>query len=388
MSSPSRIYFDNSATTPVDPRVAEAMQPFQRGICGNPSSMYSEGREAHQAVESAREQVALLLNANPCEVVFTACGTESDNTALGIVELFEGKSHIVTSAFEHPAIMETCRHLERRGIAVTHVMPDSDGIVQPEALAKALRPETRLVSIMAAQNVVGTIQPIADLARIARDHGAIFHTDAVQAVGKLPIDMQRDGIDLLSLSAHKLNGPKGVGALIVGKEIPFRPFLRGGGQEGGRRSGTENVAGIVGLGKAAEIARAEMVQEAARFVRLRDKLITGVEALAPNAYIIGHRFRRLPGHICLGFHELEGQAIKVLLSLDKQGISVSTGSACSAHHAGEPSYILTAMGFDSVRARGSLRITLGRFNTEDDVDFFLSVLPETLAGLKPITSVR
>jgi len=388
MSSPSRIYFDNSATTPVDPRVAEAMQPFQRGICGNPSSMYSEGREAHQAVESAREQVALLLNANPCEVVFTACGTESDNTALGIVELFEGTSHIVTSAFEHPAIMETCRHLARRGITVTYVLPDSDGIVQPEELAKALRPETRLVSIMAAQNVVGTIQPIAELARIAREHGAIFHTDAVQAVGKLPIDMHRDGIDLLSLSAHKLNGPKGVGALIVREGIPFRPFFRGGGQEDGRRSGTENVAGIVGLGKAAEIARAEMTQETARLVRLRDKLIAGVERITPNAYIIGHRYRRLPGHICLGFHELEGQAIKLLLLLDKQGISVSTGSACSALHAGEPSYVLTAMGFDSVRARGSLRITLGRFNTEDDVDFFLTVLPEALAGLKPITSVH
>jgi cysteine desulfurase len=388
MSSPSRIYFDNSATTPVHPDVARAMQPFQQGICGNPSSMYSEGREAYQAVESAREQVALLLNANPREVVFTACGTESDNTALGIVELFEGKSHIVTSAFEHPAIMETCKHLERRGIAVTHVLPDSDGIVQPEALAKALRPETRLVSIMAAQNVVGTIQPIADLARIARDHGAIFHTDAVQAVGKLPIDMPRDGIDLLSLSAHKLNGPKGVGVLIVREGIPFHPFLRGGGQENGRRSGTENVAGIVGLGKAAEIARAEMTQETTRLVRLREKLITGVEAITPHAYIIGHRYRRLPGHICLGFHELEGQAIKLLLSLDEQGISVSTGSACSALHAGEPSYVLTAMGFDPVRARGSLRITLGRFNTEDDVEFFLTVLPEALAGLKPITSVH
>jgi cysteine desulfurase len=245
-----------------------------------------------------------------------------------------------------------------------------------------------MVSIMTANNVVGTVQPIAELARIAHEHGALFHTDAVQAVGKLPIDIQRDSIDLLSLSSHKLHGPKGVGALIVREAIPFQPLIYGGGQEGGRRSGTENVAGIVGLGKAAEIAGAEMTEESARLVGLRDQLIEGVRNLLPNAYIIGHRYRRLPGHICLGFDGLEGETIKLLLALDKEGISVSTGSACSAHHAGEPSYVLMAMGIDPFRARGSIRITLGRFNTGTDVEFFLDVLPRVVTDLKPITSRR
>jgi cysteine desulfurase len=388
MSNP-RVYFDNSATTPLDSRVGEAMRPFYGETFGNPSSTYFEGYEAHQAVESARAQIAQLLGADPHEVVFTGSGSEADNTALGIVEMFEGKSHIITSAIEHPAVLETCRHLKRhRGIDITYLPVGSDGTVDPGELARVFRPETRLVSIMAANNVVGTIQPIVELARIAHEHGAFFHTDAVQAVGKLPIDVHRDHIDLLSLSAHKLNGPKGVGALIVRDGIPFRPLIWGGGQEEGRRSSTENVAGIVGLGKAAQIAREEMTEESARLVQLREKLITGIEAITSKAYVIGHRYRRLPGHLCLGFEDLEGEAIKLLLLLDEAGIAVSTGSACAAHHATEPSYILTAMGFDPVRARGSLRVTLGRFNIESDVEVFLNVLPEMLSRLKPIMSAR
>jgi cysteine desulfurase len=390
LTSSTRIYFDNAATTPMDPRVIEEMKPFLNGTFGNPSSLHQEGRAARDAIEQARQRIAALLGANTGEVVFTASGTEADNMALvGVIQTpVTGPVHVVTSAFEHPAILEVCRFLERQGATVTYLPVGSDGIVDPEALCRALQKGAKLVSIMTANNVVGTVQPIAELAPIAHEHGALFHTDAVQAVGKLPIDIQRNCIDLLSLSSHKLHGPKGVGALIVREAVPFQPLIHGGGQEGGRRSGTENVAGIVGLGKAAEIAGAEMTDESARLVGLRDQLIEGVQNLIADAYIIGHRYRRLPGHLCLGFHGLEGETIKLLLALDKEGVSVSTGSACSAHHAGEPSYVLMAMGIDPFRARGSIRLTLGRFNTGADVEFFLDVLPRVITDLKPITTRR
>ena len=247
-----------------------------------------------------------------------------------------------------------------------------------------MRPQTRLVSVMAANNVTGVIQPIAELAEIAHRRGALFHTDAVQAVGKTPLDVRTQGIDMLSLSGHKLHGPKGVGALYVRDGIQLWPLLPGGGQEGGRRSGTENVPAIVGLGKAAEIAAVERSDEAARLVRIRDHIIDSILAKIDNAYLIGHRWRRLPGHICLGFDGLEGEAIKLLLELDKQGIAVSSGSACSAIHAGQPSHVLAALGFDPLRARGSLRISLGRFNTMDEANRFLAVLPRAVASLRPI----
>lgn len=383
-----RIYFDNSATTPLDPRVAQAMRPWLEGQFGNASSLHWAGRQAHEALDLARHQVADLLHAAPGEIIFTASGTESDNLALiGVAETFDLRDcHIITSAIEHPAVLETCRHLARRGVDITYLPVGADGIVDPSALVRAWRPNTRLVSIMAANNVVGTLQPIAELGRIAHEHGALFHTDAVQAVGKLPLDMQTQPIDLLSLSAHKLHGPQGVGALYVRTGIKLEPFVHGGGQEQGLRSATENVVGLVGLGQAAEIARAEMADESARLVSLRDHIIETVTAALPNAYLIGHRYRRLPGHLCLGFAAQEGEAIKVLLALDEAGIAVSTGSACSAHHAAEPSYILLAMGFDPIRARGSLRVTLGRFNTEAEVDRFLQVLPQVIASLRPIST--
>lgn len=390
MIGATRVYFDNAATTPIDPRVLAEMQPSLSGISGNPSSLHREGREARGAIEQARQRIAALFGAKTGEVVFTAGGTEADNMALvGIVQPPATKPvHLVTSAFEHSAILEVCRYLERHGVIVSYLPVGSDGIVDPEALRRALQKGANLVSIMTANNVIGTLQPIAELARIAHEYGALFHTDAVQAVGKLPMDIRRDFIDLLSLSSHKLYGPKGVGALIVRDGIPFQPLIHGGGQETGRRSGTENVAGIVGLGKAAELAGAEMTEESARLVGLRDQLIEGVENLLANAYIIGHRYRRLPGHVCFGFAGLEGETIKLLLALDKEGVSVSTGSACSAHHAGEPSYVLMAMGIDPFRARGSIRLTLGRFNTAADVEFFLDVLPRVMTELKPITTRR
>jgi len=383
----SRIYFDHSATTPLDPRVRAAMEPFLETIFGNPSSLHSEGREARDAVEGARTQVAALLGAQPAEIIFTGSGTEADNLALlGAFRPEGAPGHVIASAIEHPAVLETCRFLEQFRAEVTLLPVTRNGIVEPESLVRALRPQTRLVSVMAANNVVGTLQPLGELASIAKRHGALFHTDAVQAAGKIPLDVDRLPADLVSLSAHKLHGPKGVGALYVRQGVRLHPIVLGGGQERGLRSATENVAGIVGFGAAAAIAREEMAAEASRLVGLRDRLLSGLRETVPHAYLIGHPFKRLPGHLCLGFRGQEGEAIKLLLALDQAGVAVSSGSACSAHHAGEPSYILTAMGFDPIRARGSLRVTLGRFSTEFEVDQFLEILARAVASLRPVAS--
>ena len=390
MTSNRRIYFDNAATTPVDPRVAEAMQPYLQGSFGNPSSLHSEGRQAREAVELARQQVAQLLGCKTAEVVFTASGTEADNMAIeGVYRALKDKPfHLITSAVEHPAVLEACRYLAACGAQVSLVPVGVDGIVSPEDLIKAIRPETRLISIMAANNVTGVLQPVAELGRIARERTILFHTDAVQAAGKAPLAIERDCIDLLSLSAHKMYGPKGMGVLVIREGTPFRPLILGGGQEGGRRSATENVAGIAGLGAACSMCSAHMADEAAREVRLRERLVQGIESMAPNAYMIGHRYRRLPGHICLGFQGMEGEAMKMLLALDELGFAVSSGSACSSHKASEPSYVLSAMGFDQFRARGALRITLGRFTTDEDVDDFLNIFPGVMAGLRSIKSYQ
>jgi cysteine desulfurase len=380
------VYFDNAASSPLDPKVAAAMQDAL-GLA-NPSSLHAEGRQARAAVDKARGQVASLLNASVSEIVFTASGTEADNLALiGIFEALPlGKRHLIVSTFEHPAVRNAARYLESRGVAVTELPVGPDGLVAPQSLTAALRPETKLVSVMLANNVIGTLQPVQELARIAHEHGAAFHTDAVQAVGKIPVDVKDLGVDLLSLSAHKFHGPKGVGALFVRDGVPLAPFVHGGGQERGLRSATENVPGLAGLGAAAELALANLADEAAATVALRDRLIDGILAAVPNTYLIGHRYRRLPGHVCLGFAGQEGEAIKLLLALDEAGIAVSTGSACSALHRAEPSYVLTSLGFDAFRARGSIRMTLGRFNTTDEVDYVLDVLTRTLRELRPITS--
>jgi cysteine desulfurase len=378
-----RIYFDNAATSPLDPRVRAAAEPFATDFFGNPSSLHLEGRQARSAVDTARRQVSNLVGAEPSEIVFTASGTEADNLALlGSVQPGE---HVVVSSIEHPAILATCRKLRGSGVDVTEVGPDGDGIVQAEAVGGALRPNTRLVSVMAANNVVGTLQPIGDIAAVVHATGALFHTDAVQAAGKIPLDVRRLGIDLLSLSAHKLHGPKGVGALFVRQGVALRPLVFGGGQERGLRSATENVAGIFGFGCAAKIARDEMAEEATRLVGLRDRIIDSLSTTVHSAYLIGHRHRRLPGHLCFGLSGLEGEAIRLLLELDEAGIAVSSGSACSAHHSGEPSGVLLAMGFDPIRARGSLRLSLGRFNDEEEVERFLAVFPDAVARLRPLS---
>jgi len=383
-----QIYFDHSATTPLDPRVVEVMLPCYAANFGNPSSLHWAGQQAKETIETGRRQVADLFHASPDEIIFTASGTESDNMVLvGVASRYSPEDcHIITSSFEHPAILETCKYLEKLGYAVSYLPVTPEGIVTPEALKAALRSNTRLVSVMAANNVVGTLQPVAELAQVTRAHGALFHTDAVQAVGKIPLHMDSLPVDFLSLSAHKLHGPKGIGALYIRKGVKIEPLVHGGGQERGLRSATENVAAIAGLGKAAEIAAAEMTAEAGRLVRLRDRIIATIQAEIPNAYLIGHRYKRLPGHICLGFAGQEGEAIHLMLALNEAGIAISTGSACSSHNAGQPSYILMAMGLDPVRARGSLRITLGRFNTDAEVDIFLKTLPLLVEELRPVTS--
>jgi cysteine desulfurase len=383
-----QIYFDHSATTPLDPRVLEAMLPFYGTTFGNPSSLHWAGQEAKQAVEDGRRQVAELFHADPEEIIFTASGTEADNMVLaGVAAQYKPQDcHIITSSFEHPAILETCKHLEKLGYAITYLPVSSDGIVMPESLKQALQPNTRLVSVMAANNVVGTLQRVNELSRLTREHGALFHTDAVQAVGKIPLHMDQIPVDFLSMSAHKLHGPKGIGALYIRHGVSIVPLVHGGGQERGLRSATENVAGIVGFGKAAAIAGAEMKAESTRLIGMRNRIIDEVQRQISNAYLIGHPHRRLPAHICLGFAGQEGEAIHLMLALNEEGIAISTGSACSSHHAGQPSYILMAMGMDPVRARGSLRITLGRFNTDLEVDTFLNVLPRLVKDLRPITS--
>ena len=382
-----RIYFDNAATTPLDPRVRAAMQPYLDGDFGNPSSLYSEGRAARAAAEQARRHVAALVNAPENGVIFTASGTEANNLALrGVCAAARGKPiHVITSAIEHPAVRQVIRVLERDGVAASVLRVTADGILDPSELRAALRPETRLVSIMAANNVIGTLQPVRELAAVAHECGALFHTDAVQAAGHVPLDLERDGIDLLSLSGHKLHGPKGVGALLVRKGVSLEPVVFGGGHEHGLRSGTENVPGIVGLGEAARLCRADQAEESARLVGLRERLIEGVLASVPGAYLSGHRRRRLPGNACFGFAGHEGESIRLLLALDEAGVAVSSGSACSAHQAAEPSYVLTALGYDPIRARGALRVTLGRFNTESEVETFLQLLPRAVSQLRPIT---
>lgn len=382
----NRVYFDNAATTAIDPRVAKAMASTLESAFGNPSSLHREGRQAHEAVEQARLEVATLLGATTGEILFTGSGTEATNLALrGAMARWAGEpSHAITTAIEHPATLEVYRQLEQAGVRVTYLPVDGEGFLDPQDLRKAIQCNTRLVSIMAANNVVGTLQPIAECSRITRECGILLHVDAVQAVGKIPFDLGSPGIDLLSLSAHKIHGPKGVGALFAREGVALQPITHGGGQERGLRSGTENVAGIAGLGMAAQLVRQEMSRHSARMVQLRERLIEGVQAAIPEAYLIGHRFLRLPGLACFGFQGLEGEAMKMLLALDDAGFAVSSGSACSAHNTGQPSHVLSAMGFDPIRARGSLRVSLGRFNDQEQVRAFVEALSRVVRRLTPI----
>ena len=378
------IYLDHNATTPIDPRVFEAMKPYLTEAFGNPSSIYRAGQDVRKAVEDAREHVARLLGAEPREVVFTSGGTESDNTSIKGLALNRGKGHIITSTIEHPAVLKVVEWLEKRGFTATYVPVGSDGVVEPDDIKQAIQPDTIVVSVMHANNEVGTLQPIEQIAAIAHERGVMFHADAVQTTGKLPIDVKRMGIDLLSLSAHKFYGPKGTGVLYVKRGTKFDPCVHGGHQEWGRRGGTENVAGIVGLGRAVEIAQAEMAAEASRVRVLRDRLEAGLAERIGDMLFNGSREKRLPNTASVCIKYVEGEAM--LLNLDmRHGIAASSGSACTSGSL-EPSHVLLAMGIPAEIAHGSLRFSLGRATTREEIDKVIEVLPPIVEKLRSMSA--
>jgi cysteine desulfurase len=376
------VYFDHAATTPVDRQVLEAMLPYFSERYGNPSELHRLGREARAAVDAARAQVAAVLGAGEKEIVFTAGGTESDNLALfGSLARYQ-PGHLIVSAIEHPAVMEAARALNRAGWAVDFVPVDGDGIVDLDAYEEAFRDDTRLASIMFANNVVGSVQPVAALARIAHEKGALFHTDAVQAVGSLPVDVTELGVDLLSLSGHKLYGPKGIGALYVKRGTRLQPILHGGGHERRLRSGTENVPGMVGLGVAMTLAAEQLPDVRPRLERLRDKLAAGVVERIPEVTYLGHPTERLPGNVAFSVRYVEGESM--LLQLDSRGFMVSSGSACASGSL-EPSHVVLALGLGAEEAHGSMRISLGRENTEEEADAFLEAFPPIVDKLRQMS---
>jgi len=381
------IYLDYSSTTPCHPEVVKAMQPYFTEIYGNPSSLYSCGHEAKEGTEKARASVAKLIGAREDEIVFTSGGTESDNHALKGTALASdpGKNHIITNGAEHHAIIVTCRSLERRGFKITRVPVDSYGMVDPDEVKNTITPQTILVSIMHANNEVGTIQPIAEISKITREAGVPFHTDAVQSVGHIPVDVNEMGVDMLSISSHKLYGPKGVGVLYIRKGVKPFSLIHGGEQEFGRRAGTYNVPGIVGLGKAAEIAMREMDEEVKRLVYLRDKLIKGLTGSIKDSHLNGHPEKRLPGNSNITIDFVEGEAM--CLHLDLQGICASTGSACASSSL-EPSHVLMSMGFPPERAHGAIRMTLGKWTTEEEIDKVLDILPGIITKLRAMSPLH
>jgi cysteine desulfurase len=383
-SQRKRVYFDHSATTAVLPEVHDAMVPYFLEKYGNPSSIHSFGREAKIGLEEARKKVAQVINADPMEIVLTSGGTESDNLAVKGVAMYKGKmkGHIITTKVEHHAVLEPCEWLKRFGFEITYVPVDPEGLVDIGDIEHAIKNDTVLISVMTANNEIGTIQPIREIGKIARAKGIPFHTDAVQAIGKMPVDVKADNIDLLSLSAHKFHGPKGVGALYVKKGVKIEPVMHGGGQERGLRSSTVNVAGAVGLGKAAEIARRDLEPTVERMKAIRDKLMKAVPELVPNSYVNGHKTKRLVNNANFRFDFIEGEGL--ILQLDFKGISASTGSACSTGSL-EPSHVLLALGLKHEQAHGSLRITLGRENTQEEADYLLEVLPGIVAKLREIS---
>ncbi len=375
-----RVYLDYAATTPVDPRVLTAMLPYFTEHAGNASSIHGFGQETRTAVEQARGEVAALIGARPGEIVFTSGATEADNLAvLGVALAMEGRGrHIITSAIEHHAILESCRFLEERGYAITCLPVDRRGVVDPEEARRAIRPETVLISVMAANNEIGTLQPVAEIGRIAREREILFHTDATQMVGALPVDVGALSVDLLSMSAHKRYGPKGTGALYVRAGVPLRRMQHGGSHERSRRGGTENVPGIVGLGAALRIAGEEMEGERRRLAAMRDRMIR--EALEiPGAHLNGDADRRLPNNVNLSFAGADSQSL--VIGLDLHGIAASSGSACTSGSL-EPSHVLTALGLPPELAAGAVRLTLGHGTTDAEVDAALAALREVVARLQ------
>lgn len=379
-----RVYMDHAATTYTKQEVLDEMMPYFNEIYGNPSSVHSFGREARKAVDMARERTAIALNALPEEIYFTGGGTEADNWAIkgvALANMHKGK-HIITTSIEHHAVLHTCKYLEKMGFEVTYLPVDSYGLVYPEQVKEAITDKTILISVMFANNEIGTIEPIKEIGAIARERGVYFHTDAVQVVGNLPIDVKDMNIDLLSLSAHKFYGPKGIGALYIKKGIKLHPFIHGGAQERNRRAGTENLPGIVGLGKAIELANSKLEESSKRLMAMRDRLISGVLNSIENVRLNGHPTRRLPGNANFSFEFIEGESL--LLSLDMKGIAASSGSACTSGSL-DPSHVLLAIGLPHEIAHGSLRLTLGDGNTDEDIDYVLEILPGIVQRLREMS---
>jgi len=379
-----RIYLDYAATTPTHPEVVKAMLPYFTEVFGNPSSIYAGGQEAKGAIEEARANVADLIGAQDEEIVFTSGGTEADNFAIkGVAYANENKgNHIITTTIEHHAVLETCHFLETKGFKVTYLSVDEYGMVDPEDVRKAITNQTILISVMQANNEIGTLEPLAQIGKIAREAGVYLHTDAVQTVGHIPISVDELGVDLLSMSAHKLYGPKGVGALYIRKGTKLLPFMHGGEQERGRRASTENVPGIVGLGKAAEIAKQEMNKEAERLTYLRDKLINSLLEQIDHTRLNGHPTHRLPNNVNVSISFAEGESM--CLNLDLEGICVSTGSACTSSVT-EPSHVLLALGLPPLEVHSSLRFSSGKWTTEAEIDRVLEVLPRIVTKLRAMS---
>ena len=385
-----RVYLDNAATTKIDLRVADVMFKILTEGFGNPSSIYAEAHQARKLLENARTQVAGLINADPTEIIFTGGGSEADNLALiGVAKTYTRKGkHIITSRVEHHAVLHTCEYLEKQGFQVTYLPVDEDGLVSPDDVREAIQSDTILISIMYANNEVGSIMPIAEIGTIARANGVFLHTDAVQAAGQVDIDVKKDQIDLLSLTAHKLHGPKGIGALYVRKGVHVAPMILGGGQERGLRAGTENVAGAVGLGIACNLARMEFIPNNEKMMNLRDRLIEGIEKNIPYVKLNGHRQKRLSNNVNMSINFIEGEGI--LLRLDMAGVAASSGSACTSGSL-EPSHVLLAMGLDHATAHGSLRLTLSHETSKKEIDYVLGKLPDivkVLRSMSPIYNAR
>ena len=386
------VYMDHAGTTPLAPEVLRAMTPYFTELFGNPSSIHAVGQEARYALDEARDRVARVLNCRSREVVFTGGGTESDNAAIvGVATaLVETGNHLITTSVEHHAVLHTCQHLESQGFEVTYLPVDSDGMVQPDAVYRAITEKTTLISVMYANNEIGVINPIADIAAAAKQRAAelsrtiLFHTDAVQAAGYLDLDVRKLGVDLLSLSGHKFHGPKGTGVLFIRRGAPFLPYILGGGQERERRSGTENIPGIVGLSYALETANAQREENSRHCAALRDRIIEQVLERVPGSRLNGHPTERLPNNANFSFSGVEGEPI--LLGLDMAGIAASSGSACSSGSL-EPSHVLLALGQSAEVARGSLRLTLGKDNTEEQVDYLLDVLVDLVERLRQLPSL-
>jgi len=377
-------YMDHSATSPVNPEVLEEMLPYFNQSFGNASTLYALGREARTAMENARKQVASLIGAQPEEIYFTSGGTESDNMAIkGVVSKLKNKgNHIITSAIEHPAVEETCKYLEKEGYKVTYLPVYEDGIVKVSDVEEAITSETILITVMHANNEIGTIQPVAEIGALAREKGIYFHTDAVQSVGKIPVNVEDMNVDLLSISSHKLYGPKGIGALYIRKGVRIQPLIHGGGHERGMRPETENIPGIVGLGKACQIAEENLEKNMEYVSSLRDQLIEGVLGKIEQSYLNGHPTKRLPNNANFRFTGIEGESL--VLQLDAKGINASTGSACSSKKL-EPSHVLMAIGLKEVDAHGSLRISLGTENTPQDIDYTIDAIEEVVERLRSMS---